>query len=300
MSGESTVSVFDTDRLEGIDPARLFSLAGKVAVVTGGAGGIGRWLSAGLARAGAAVVVTDRNAEAAEATARALSNAGLRAVALVVDLEDDDAAARIVEFAVERFSRLDVLVNNAGVNARLPMLEVTTDMLEHIWKVDYIRAYQLSQAAARVMIAQRAGAIIHISSLNNAIGLEDVSMLGPTKAALSQLAKGMTVEFGHLGVRTNALAPGFMATPMNAAHWTHATRAPWIMDRTPMCRPGHPSELVGVCLLLASPAGSFISGQTIFVDGGFTAGSRWNVPPGTGLRTYQEEYEGVASESDLS
>lgn len=98
----------------------------------------------------------------------------------------------------------------------------------------------------------------------------------------------MTVEFAHLGVRTNALAPGFMATPMNAGHWSHETRAPWIMDRTPMCRPGHPAELVGTCLLLASDAGSFISGQTIYVDGGMLAGSRWNVAPGTGLNTYRE------------
>ena len=99
----------------------------------------------------------------------------------------------------------------------------------------------------------------------------------------------MTVEFAHLGNRTNAIAPGFMDTPMNAGHWTHETRAQWIMDRSPMCRPGHPAELVGACLLLASDAGSFISGQTIYVDGGFLAGSRWNVPPGAGLRSYREK-----------
>ena len=161
-------------------------------------------------------------------------------------------------------------------------------LLEHIWKVDYTRCYELSQAAVRVMMRQGdGGSIIQISSLNNAVGLEDVSILGPTKAALSQLAKGMTVEFGRFGIRTNALAPGFMDTPMNGSHWTHETRAPWIMDRTPMCRPGQPVELVGTCLLLASDAGSFISGQTIYVDGGFLAGSRWNVAPGTGLATYR-------------
>jgi NAD(P)-dependent dehydrogenase (short-subunit alcohol dehydrogenase family) len=271
-----------------LDPSHLFSLEGKVAIVTGGAGGIGSWLSAGLAKAGAAVIVTDRDAQATSAVTNALSNEGLLAVPLVVDLEDDDAAERIVGFARERFDRLDVLINNAGINSRIPMLEVPREMLEHVWKVDYIRCYELSQAAARLMIPQGGGAIIQISSLNNLVGLEDVSMLGPTKAALSQLAKAMTVELGHLGIRTNALAPGFMATTMNAGHWTHETRATWIMDRTPMCRPGHPAELVGTCLLLASDAGSFISGQTFLVDGGFSAGSRWNVPPGTGLRTYQE------------
>jgi NAD(P)-dependent dehydrogenase (short-subunit alcohol dehydrogenase family) len=290
MTDETKQSVFERDWLDRLTPARLFSLKGKVAVVTGAAGGIGRWLSAGLAEAGAAVVVTDQDEAGTAAVAEALAARNTTAAPLVVDLEDEDAAVRIVDFAVGRFGRLDVLVNNAGINKRVPMLEVVQDLLALIWKVDYIRIYELSQAAARVMIAQGGGSIIHISSVNNQIGLEDVSMLGPTKAALSQLAKTMTVEFAHLGIRTNAVAPGFMATAMNATHWTHESRAPWIMDRTPMCRPGHAAELVGTCLLLASDAGSFISGQTIYVDGGFTAGSRWNVPPYTGLRTYQEKY----------
>ena len=139
------------------------------------------------------------------------------------------------------------------------------------------------------MIQQGGGCIIHISSLNNHVGLEDVSLIGPAKAALSQLAKVQSIEWARFGIRTNALAPGFMATPMNATHWAHPTRAPWIMDRTPMCRPGHPAELCGTALLLASDAGSFMTGQTIYVDGGFCAGSRWNVPPGTGLEAYRQK-----------
>jgi NAD(P)-dependent dehydrogenase (short-subunit alcohol dehydrogenase family) len=167
------------------------------------------------------------------------------------------------------------------------MLDVDRELHEEIWRIDYTRCYELSQAAARVMKEQGGGSIIHIGSLNNQVGLEDVSMLGPTKAALSQLAKVMTVELARFGIRTNVLAPGFMDTPMNATHWEHPTRAPWIFDRTPMSRPGHPAELVGTAVLLASPAGSFISGQTIYVDGGLTAGSRWNEGPGSGLATYR-------------
>jgi NAD(P)-dependent dehydrogenase (short-subunit alcohol dehydrogenase family) len=181
-----------------------------------------------------------------------------------------------------------VLVNNAGINRRLPMLEVDDELLERIWRVDYTRCYQLAREAARVMKEAGGGSIIHIGSINNLIGLEDVSMLGPTKAALSQLAKAMTVELAHLGIRTNVLAPGFLDTPMNATHWDDPTRGPWIMDRTPMHRPGHPAELVGAALLLASAAGSYVSGQTIYIDGGITAGSRWNVSPGTGLEAFRE------------
>jgi NAD(P)-dependent dehydrogenase (short-subunit alcohol dehydrogenase family) len=269
-------------------PERLFSMDGRVALVTGASGGVGRWLSAGFGLAGARILLTDRDPDGLAALAAELEAGGIEAASLVVDLDDEDAPARIVETATERFGRLDVLVNNAGINQRVAMLEVDPELLDEIWRVDYIRCYQLAQAAARVMVKQGAGSIIHIGSINTVLGLEDVSMLGPTKAALSQLAKAMTVELAHLGIRTNVLAPGFLDTPMNATHWDDPTRGPWIMDHTPMNRPGHPAELVGAALLMASPAGSFLSGQTIYVDGGITAGSRWNVPPGAGLERFRE------------
>jgi NAD(P)-dependent dehydrogenase (short-subunit alcohol dehydrogenase family) len=273
--------------LEHLAPDRLFSLDGKVALVTGAAGGIGRWLSAGLAAAGARVVMTDRDDEGVTNRMASWSARGWETTFLKVDLEDDDAVDRIVRGAIDAFGHVDILVNNAGINQRVPMLDVPDDVLEHIWQIDYVRQYQLAREAARVMIAQGdGGAIVHLSSLNTAVGLEDVSLLGPTKAALSQLTKGMAIELAEHGIRTNAIAPGFMATPINATHWDDDTRAPWIMGRTPMCRPGHPAELVGVCLLLVSDAGSFITGQTLFVDGGFTAGSRWNVPPRHGFEAF--------------
>lgn len=278
---------FDSKWLERMAPSRLFSLDGRVAVVTGAAGGIGRWLCAGFGLAGASVLATDVDETGLSTVSAELRERGIRTEVLACDLGDEDAAQRIVDTAVDRLGRIDVLVNNAGINRRTPMLEVDVELLRHIWEVDFIRCYQLSQAAARRMMRQGGGSIIHVGSLNTQVGLEDVSMLGPTKAALSQLAKVMTIEFARFGVRTNTLAPGFMDTPMNATHWSHETRAPWIMDRVPMHRPGHPAELVGTALLMASPAGSFLSGQTVFVDGGFTAGSRWNVPPGTGVAEYE-------------
>jgi NAD(P)-dependent dehydrogenase (short-subunit alcohol dehydrogenase family) len=284
VSGE-----FDPEWLDRLTPGRLFSLENRVAVITGAAGGIGRWLSAAFGLAGAKVLATDLELDPTARMCAALVARGIEAHALAADLADEDAAERIVQATLDRFGRLDILVNNAGINKRIPIVEVDRNTLEHHWKVDYIRCYELSQAAARVMIQQGGGCIIHISSLNNHVGLEDVSLVGPAKAALSQLAKVQSIEWARFGIRTNALAPGFMATPMNATHWAHPTRAPWIMDRTPMCRPGHPAELCGTALLLASDAGSFMTGQTIYVDGGFCAGSRWNVPPGTGLEAYREK-----------
>lgn len=282
------MTMLDKKWLERLAPDRLFSMDGRIAVVTGAAGGVGRWLSAGFGLAGARVLLTDRDAEGLEALVAELGEQGVEADAFAADLDDAETPKQIITAALERFGGVDVLVNNAGINKRLPMLEVDAELLEEIWRVDYIRCYQLAQAAARAMVERGGGSIIHIGSINNVLGLEDVSMLGPTKAALSQLAKAMTVELAHLGIRTNVLAPGFLDTPMNATHWDDATRGPWIMDRTPMNRPGHPAELIGAALLMASPAGSFLTGQTIYVDGGITAGSRWNVPSGAGLASFRD------------
>jgi NAD(P)-dependent dehydrogenase (short-subunit alcohol dehydrogenase family) len=280
-------ATLDPAWLDRLAPARLFSLEGRVAIVTGAAGGIGRWLAAGFGLAGAKVLVTDRQRDPSRDLAAALRDAGVDARPLCADLADESAPGRIVGGALEAWGRVDILVNNARIHRRIAMLEVTRELLDTVWRIDFIRAYELSQMAARQMIDQGGGAIIHVGSVNTAIGLEDVSLMGPAKAALTQLAKTMTVEFAHRGVRTNVLAPGFLDTPANATHWRHPTRAPWILDRTPMARPGHPAEMVGPALLLASDAGSFISGQTIYVDGGFTAGSRWDVPSGTGQAEYQ-------------
>lgn len=274
--------------LERISPEDLFSMSGRVAIVTGAAGGVGRWISAGFGLAGASVLLTDRDSAAIEILAAELRALGIEVATLAADLDAPDAPDAIIAAAVAGLGSADVLVNNAGVNQRVPMLDVEAEALDEIWRVDYIRPYQLAQAAARVMTKQGGGSIIHIGSINTVIGLEDVSMLGPTKAALSQLAKAMTVELAHLGIRTNVLAPGFLDTPMNATHWDDPTRGPWIMGRTPMNRPGHPAELVGAALLLASPAGSFLTGQTIYVDGGISAGSRWNEPPEAGLQRFRD------------
>jgi len=275
---------------ENMAPEQLFSLRGKVVVVTGAAGGIGRWFCAAFGAADAKIVATDIALDPAQRMCDALAERGVEAHAVAADLADAGAAELIVKAAVDRFGRLDVLVNNAGINKREPMLEVTPEFLDRIWKIDYLSCYRLSQEAARVMIEQGGGAILHIGSMGGLVGLEDVSAYGPLKAALSQLAKVQSVEWSRFGIRINVVAPGFFTTPINATHWSHPTRAPWIMDRIPMCRPGHPSELVGAALLLVSDAGSFITGQTIYVDGGFTSGSRWNVPAGTGYATYQEKH----------
>jgi NAD(P)-dependent dehydrogenase (short-subunit alcohol dehydrogenase family) len=268
---------FDAESVQALAPGRAFALDGKVAVVTGAGGGIGRWLAAGLGAAGARVFVTDYVDAALEEVRGTLVGAGIDTSAFACDLVDEDAPERIVSAARDLLGGIDVLVNCAAVNRRMPILEMDQETYDWIMSIDLRLPYFLSQAAARAMSA-RGGAIVNISSLNFQYGLEHISVYGPAKAGLSQLTRVMALEWADQGIRANAIAPGYMDTPLAAPIWADPEVSRWIMNRVPMKRPGQPAELVATCQLLASDAGSFITGQTIIVDGGFLAGGRWFTP----------------------
>ncbi len=270
---------FDAEAVRSLAPASHFSLEGRVAIVTGASGGIGRWLAAGLGAAGASVLVTDIDEAGLTELCGVLADAGVAAAPACVDLGDDSAPEQIVSAAVERFGGVHVLVNNAAVNRRMPMLEMDTETWDWITKLDLRLPYFLSQRAAREMIDQgQGGSIVSISSLNAGFALEQISVYGPAKAGISQLSRVMALEWAEHGIRANAIAPGFMDTPLAAPIWNDPEVSRWILNRVPVERPGLPSELVGACLLLASDAGSFLTGQTLYVDGGASAGGRWFHP----------------------
>jgi NAD(P)-dependent dehydrogenase (short-subunit alcohol dehydrogenase family) len=269
---------FGREAIRALEPARLYSLDGRVALVTGAGGGIGRWLAAGLGAAGARVAVTDLDEPHLEDARAGLEAADVEAHSLVADLDDAAAPDQIVRGTIERLGRLDVLVNCAAVNRRMPILEMDEETWDWITRIDLKVPYFLSQAAARAMRETGGGAIVNISSLNFAYGLEHISVYGPAKAGLSQLTRVMALEWADDGIRANAIAPGYMDTPLAAPIWADPDRRRWILNRVPIKRPGRPDELVGLCLLLASDAGSFITGQTFIADGGFMAGGRWFTP----------------------
>lgn len=272
-------AAFDSDAIRGLSPPALFSLEGRVAIVTGAAGGIGRWLAAGLGAAGASVLVTDLDEPGLAELEATLAAAAIDSAGLVVDLADEEAAERVVDATLQRFGAVHVVVNNAAVNRRMPMTEMDSTTWDWIVRVNLRLPYFLSQRAARAMIDQgEGGSIVSISSLNVGYALEHVSVYGLAKAGLSQLTRHMALEWAEHGVRANAIAPGFMDTPLAAPVWADRDLNRWILNRVPMERPGHPGELVGACLLLASDAGSFLTGQTLFVDGGAHAGGRWFHP----------------------
>lgn len=270
---------FDVEAVRSLAPQSLFSLEGRVAVVTGASGGIGRWLCAGLGAAGASVLATDIDDEALTELCTVLAEAGVTAEPMVVDLDDESAPERIVTGAIERLGGVHVLVNNAAVNRRMPILEMDVETWDWITRLDLRLPYFLSQQAARAMIEQGAGgSIVSISSLNAGYALEQISVYGPAKAGLSQLMRVMALEWAEHGIRANAIAPGFMDTPLAAPVWADPDMSRWIFNRVPLERPGRPDELLGACLLLASDAGSFLTGQTLYVDGGASAGGRWFHP----------------------
>jgi len=280
MTGELspwTLRPLEGSSVPDLRPERLFSLADKVAIVTGAGGGLGAWLAAGLAAAGAKVLLTDHPRSSTQHTAQILRESGATVQEFACDLLDDEAAERIVSATLSELGRVDILVNNAGTNRREPIFDVTRETWNLISTVDLRLPYELSRAAARVMAQQGSGgSIIHIGSLNNAIGLEGVSVYGAHKAALCQLAKSMSVEWARYKIRVNAICPGFMLTPLSKPLWDDPVKGKWILDRSLLRRPGYPEELIGTLLLLASNAGSFITGQALYVEGGWLAGTPWS------------------------
>ena len=254
---------------------RLFSLEGKVALVTGASGGIGRALAVGLAEAGATLAVHGRNVDEIKETCRLIEEVGGRAMPLLAELASVEGARGVVEQCVGELGRLDVLVNCAGMNRRKPIVEVTEDDFDTIMGVNLKSVYFLTQAAYP-HLAARGGKVINIGSINAYYGLDTVSVYGASKGGLHQLTKVMAVEWAADNIQVNCVVPGFIYTPLAKPLWDDPQHAHWFRSRLPMRRPGEPEELVGVTLLLASAASDYVTGQYFIVDGGFTAGGSWH------------------------
>ncbi len=262
----------------GLAPANMFDLAGRVALVTGGTGGVGQWLAGGLGAAGARVAVSDRAETSPRRTVEVLEAAGIDAHAFDADLTDPGGPEGLVAAVTRELGGPDILVNCAAINQRQPIAEADRSAFDEIVDVNLRAPYFLAQASALAMRERGGGAIVNIGSINSALGIHGVSAYGATKAALSQVTRVMAVEWSDWNIRANCLAPGFLMTPLTKALWEDDTRSRWLLNRVPMRRPGTPSEMVGLCVLLASDAGSFMTGQTVYVDGGLLAGSGWHRP----------------------
>lgn len=253
----------------------LFTLEGRVALVTGATGGIGQALAHGLALAGAQVALTGRSIARLDQVLHDIRAQDGVADIFEADLDDLDAHPALVEAVCATFGRIDILVNCAGTNQRLPIAEVTPAMYDSIMATNLRGLYFLTQRVAQRMVEQGGGKIINIGSLTAHVGLQDVSVYGMTKSALAQLTKTMAIEWAAHNVQVNCLSPGFIATELTEPLWQDPQRRQWMLDRLPIKRPGRPSDLVGMTILLASRASDYMTGQTVYIDGGFLAGSQW-------------------------
>jgi NAD(P)-dependent dehydrogenase (short-subunit alcohol dehydrogenase family) len=255
---------------------RLFSLEGKVALVTGASGGIGGALAAGLAGAGASVAAHGSIADKTEATCAAIKEAGGNALPFVADLAGSGTAARLAADVEKAFGRIDILVNCAGTNRRRPAREATEADFDFITAVNLKSLYFLCQAVYPVMRRLGGGKIVNIGSVTSTDGLGGVSVYGMTKAAVGQLTKTLALEWAKDNIQVNCLAPGFFFTPLTEKGiWGDPHRNRWALERIPMGRAGQPDELVGAALLLSAPASSYLTGHTLNVDGGYLAGGSW-------------------------
>jgi 2-deoxy-D-gluconate 3-dehydrogenase len=255
---------------------RLFSLAGKSALITGASGGIGSTLALAVAQAGATVGVHGRTEEKVAETCRAIQEAGGQAHGFTAELSGVQANRQLVADVVATLGRLDILINCAGMNRRKPVVQVSEDDYETIMAVNLRSIFFLCQAAHPVMKAQGGGKIININSLNSVYGLGTIAVYGASKAGLAQITRVMAVEWAKDNIQVNGLIPGFIRTPLTeGALWGTAHRARWLRSRIPMRRAGEPEDLIGAALLLASSASDYITGSSILVDGGFLAGGSW-------------------------
>lgn len=250
----------------------LFSLSGKVAVVIGGGGVLAGAMSMGFARAGAAVVVSDYNGEAAEARARAIREEGGRAVAVQTDATKRADLERALAVTLENFAQVDVLVNAAGINSPTPFFEITEEEWYRILDVNLKSVFLACQVFGKAMIeAGRGGSIINISSVSAGPPLSRVFTYSITKAGVNQITQFLAREWAPYKVRVNAIQPGFFPAEQNRRVLT-PDRIEKIMSHTPMARFGEPEELVAAAIYLASDrASSFVTGSILRVDGGFLA-----------------------------
>lgn len=250
---------------------RIFSLEGKVALVTGSTKGLGWAMAKALAGAGAHIVLNSRKQDEVASRAKELGAIGLAASAAPFDVADEAAARAALEGILAAQGRLDVLVNNAGAIQRGKFLDVKTEAWREIVDINLTACFVLAREAARHMVKRGSGRIINVGSVMSGIARRGAPAYIATKHGLVGLTRAIAVEFGRKGVTCNTIAPGFFRTELNVSQQQDAKTNERVLARTPLGRWANPEELAGAAVFLASDASSYVNGLTLYVDGGLTA-----------------------------
>jgi NAD(P)-dependent dehydrogenase (short-subunit alcohol dehydrogenase family) len=255
----------------------LFDLTGKVALVSGGASGIGKAIAAGFIQHGARVLVGSRTLNKVDEAVKDLNHPTQNsaddapAAGVALDVTSTESVDRAVRKAVGHFGRLDILVNSAGVILRKPTFELGADDFNRLYDTHVTGTLRCSQAAGRIFREQHAGCIINLASIGSFVDLVEVAAYASAKSAIMGLTRSLANEWAKHGIRTNSIAPGFVPTDLNRKMIENTERGRRILEHTPMGRFGKAEEMVGAAIFLASPAASFVNGHCLVVDGGYLA-----------------------------
>ncbi len=254
------------------DPGSLFDLHGQVAVVTGASSGLGVTFARGLAAAGARVALAARRAERLEAVANQVESVGGESLAVPCDVAREGDVDRLVSSVLERFGRIDVLVNNAGIAHVGPAEEEDVARFREVVEVNLTGLFLCAQSVGRVMLEAGKGSIVNVASILGLVASGQIKQASycASKGGVVNLTRELGAQWARRGVRVNAIAPGWFESEMTADMFADPASERWMRSRDPMGRPGRNEELVGPLIFLASDASSYVTGQTIAVDGGWT------------------------------
>ena len=249
-----------------------FRLDDRVAIITGGSKGLGKAMAFALADAGANVVVMSRHLNEAQVTADEIKNStGRKTVALEVDVSQQSQVEQMVNQTLKEFGRIDILINNAGLNIRGPIEELKMDDLTQVLNINLIGPILCCRAVAPHMQAQKYGRVINIASILGSVGMPERTSYSASKGALIQLTRTLALEWAPHNITVNAICPGPFATEMNRPLMDDPQVYQTFASKIPLGRWGEPEEIGGVAIFLASEASSFVTGAMIYVDGGYTA-----------------------------
>ncbi|CAG7658050.1 SDR family NAD(P)-dependent oxidoreductase [Paenibacillus allorhizosphaerae] len=250
----------------------LFKLDGRVALITGGAQGLGLVMAKALAGAGASVAVTSRERSKAEKAAAVIGeSSGQRAIGIAADVTDTGQVNSMVQTVIDEFGRIDILINNAGINIRKPVEEFEDEQWDQVQNTNLKAPFICSRAVARQMKQQRYGRVINVSSMLGSVALPERSAYCSSKGGLLQLTKVLALEWAPYNITVNALSPGPIATELNTVVMNNPEVNNTFLQNIALGRWGEPEEIAGAVIFLASGASSFMTGSSLVIDGGWTA-----------------------------